>query len=291
MFGIGFDAFFNLMKTFRFLDFLDIVMTSIIIYSFINLIKRTRAIQLVKGVVVLVVASFLSSWLKFVVLSSLLNKFFEFAVITVVIVFQPELRNILEQIGRSKISTKLGGKLYALDSSDLYKRRSCMKEMVESVVSLAGKRTGAIIIFERETKLGDVIDTGTIIKAEPSVPIVENIFFDKSPLHDGAVVIRDNKVYAAGCILPLTKNKKISEHVGTRHRAALGISEISDALVVVVSEETGVISVVLGGVLTRGYTKEHLKNKLDDELIPKRSEENIYSQFLKRFTRSEKHEK
>ena len=291
MFDINFDSFVNLMKTFRFLDFLDIAITSIIIYSFINLVKKTRAGQLVKGIVILSAVSLLSSWLKFVVLSNILNKFFEFAVITIVIVFQPELRSILEQIGRSKFGTKFGGKIYGLDSLSLQKTRTCIKEIVDSAVSLSSKGTGALIILERKTKLGDIIDTGTIIKAEPSVPIIENIFFDKSPLHDGAVVIKDNKIYAAGCILPLTKNKKISEHVGTRHRAALGISEISDAVVVVVSEETGVISVALGGILTRGYTKEHLKNKLDDELIPKIRERKFYPQFLKKIMDSHKNER
>jgi len=291
MFGFSWESFVNLIKTFRFLDFLDILITAFIIYSFINLIKKTRAIELVKGIVILVTAAFFSSVLKFVVLSNILNKFFEFAVITVVIVFQPELRNILEQIGRNKIGTKIGGHIYGADSLELKEKRNCIKEVVEAVITLSNSKTGALIVFERETKLGDIISTGTTVKALPSVPILGNIFFNKSPLHDGAVVIKDSTIYAAGCILPLTKNKNIVDHVGTRHRAALGISEISDALVVVVSEETGNISIALGGILTRGYSKEHLKNKLDDELLPKVYEKSIYFRILEKFKKSRKYEK
>ena len=291
MFGSSWESFVNLIKTFRFLDFLDILITAFIVYSFINLIKKTRAIELVKGIVILVTVAFFSSVLKFVVLSNILNKFFEFAVITLVIVFQPELRNILEQIGRNKIGTKIGGHIYGVDSLELKEKHNCIKEVVEAVITLANSRTGALIVFERETKLGDIISTGTTVKALTSVPILGNIFFNKSPLHDGAVVIKDSTVYAAGCILPLTKNKNIVDHVGTRHRAALGISEISDALVVVVSEETGNISIALGGILTRGYSKEHLKNKLDDELLPKVYEKSIYSRILEKFKKSRKYEK
>lgn len=275
------DSFFSLMRTFRFLDFLDILITAFIIYSIINLIKKNRAMQLVKGIVALVVSSFLASQLKFIMLSNILNKFFEFAVITIVIVFQPELRNVLEQIGRSKLGTKFSNNIYKMDKTRSQKTRECINTLVDAIVSLSLSKTGALIIFERKTKLGDIIDTGTIVKAIPSVPIIGNIFFNKSPLHDGAMVIKENVVYASGCILPLTKNKNIKDYLGTRHRAALGVSEISDALVVVVSEETGNISIALGGVLTRGYTKEHLKNKLDDELIQKKEVGSFYFQLLK----------
>ena len=288
MFGFTLDSFVSLIKTFRFLDLLDILITALIIYSFINLIKKTRAIELVKGIVVLLLVTFFSSLLKLVVLSNILNRFFEFAVITVVVVFQPELRNILEQIGRNKIGFKIGGRIYDTDTLEIRERRNCINEIVEAVVSLSINGTGALIVFERETKLGDVISTGTVVKALPSVPIIGNIFFNKSPLHDGAVIIKDNIVFAAGCILPLTKNKNIVEHVGTRHRAALGISEVSDALVVVVSEETGNVSVALGGVLTRDYSKEHLKNKLDDELLPKICEKNVYSKLLGKLKKNKK---
>lgn len=286
----GIESFFSLMKTFRVSDFLDITITALIIYNCIKLIKKNRAIQLVKGILVLVVSSFIASQLKFVMLGNILNKFFEFAVITVVIVFQPELRNALEQIGRSKLSTKFGNRIYRVDETTIQEQKNCINEIVDAAVTLSLNKTGALIIFERETKLGDIIDTGTTIKAIASVPIIGNIFFNKSPLHDGAMIIKENKVFAAGCILPLTKNKNIMDHIGTRHRAALGISEISDALAVIVSEETGNISVALAGILTRNYTKEHLKNKLDDELLPKVKERKFYSQFIKYIKNRCKHE-
>lgn len=286
----NFNSFISLMKTFTISDFIDIAITSFIIYHFIRIIRETRASQLVKGILILIIAYFLASQLHLVILSNLLNKFFEFAVITVLIVFQPELRSILEQIGRNKLGKKLNPKAYyKYDMVGIKEKKDCINSVVEAVSALQNTKTGALIIFERETKLGDIVDTGTIVKAEPSVSLINNIFFNKAPLHDGAVIIRGDKVYAAGCILPLTKNKSIDPNLGTRHRAALGITEISDAIGVIVSEETGAISVALGGTLTRGYTKEHLKNKLDDLFFSDIEEIDIKKYFVKsirRFTKS-----
>ena len=155
---------------------------------------------------------------------------------------------------------------------------------------LQKSKTGALLIFERETKLGDIVDTGTVINATPSIPLIGNIFFNKAPLHDGALVIRGDKAFAAGCILPLTKNQSISAELGTRHRAALGITEISDAVAVVVSEETGNISLALNGVLTRNYTKEHLKNKLDDLFFSDIEESNVKKQIVNSIRRIIKNE-
>lgn len=286
----NFNSFFSLMKTFTISDFLDIVVTSFLIYHFIRIIRETRASQLVKGILVLIIAYFLSSQMHLVILSNLLNKFFEFAVITILIVFQPELRSILEQIGRNKIGKKLNPKAYyKYDAIGIQEKKDCINSIVESVNVLQSSKTGALIIFERETKLGDIVDTGTIINAEPSVPLIGNIFFNKAPLHDGAVVIRGDKVYAAGCILPLTKNKSIDLNLGTRHRAALGITEISDAVGVIVSEESGAISVAIGGSLIRNCSKEYLKNKLDDLFFSDVEEVDLKRYFIKsirRFTRS-----
>ncbi|MDQ5983338.1 MAG: Cyclic di-AMP synthase CdaA [Eubacteriales bacterium SKADARSKE-1] len=280
------SSFISLMKTFSISDFFDIAITSFIIYSFIKLIRETRASQLVKGILILTIAYFLSYQLKFVMLSNLLNKFFEFAVITVLVVFQPELRRALEQIGRSKIGKHLG--YYKNSFSDLQDTKSCINSVVDAVTILQKTKTGALIIFERETKLGDIIDTGTTINAIPSVSIIGNIFFNKAPLHDGAVIVRDDMIYAAGCVLPLTKNKSVSIDLGTRHRAALGISEISDAVAVVVSEETGIISIAINGVLTRNYTKEHLKNKLDDIFFKEVEEFDFRKQVIKSIRRIKK---
>lgn len=287
------NSFLSLMKTFSISDFFDIAITSFIIYSFIKLIRETRASQLVKGILVLAIAYFLSSQLKFVMLSNLLNKFFEFAVITILVVFQPELRRALEQIGRSKIGKHLGGyrTYYKNSFSDIQDTKSCINSIVDAVSALQKTKTGALIVFERETKLGDIIDTGTIINAIPSISIIGNIFFNKAPLHDGAVIVRDDMIYAAGCVLPLTKNKSISLDLGTRHRAALGISEVSDAIAIVVSEETGTISIAINGILTRNYTKEHLMNKLDDIFFGEIEEFDFRKQFFKSIKRIKNNEK
>ena len=284
---LWFNSFFNLMKTFSITDLFDIIITSFIIYQFIKLIRETRASQLVKGIIVLVVGYFLSSYLNFIMLKNLLNKFFEFAVITFLVVFQPELRNALEQIGRSKIGKKFN---YIATSSNnnfsnVMMLQKCINTIVDSVIALQKPKTGALIILERETKLGDIIDTGTIIDASPSVSLIGNIFFNKAPLHDGAIIIRNKKVYAAGCILPLTGNKSVNPNLGTRHRAALGISENSDAVAIIVSEETGVISLAINGVITRDYNKELLKNKLNDMFFSPTDKINLKKQILKSLKR------
>ena len=287
----NFNSFISLMKTFNFTDFLDIAITSFVIYHFIRIIRETRASQLVKGILILIIAYFLSSQLHFVMLSNLLNKFFEFAVITVLIVFQPELRSILEQIGRNKLGKKLNPRAYyKYDSIGIQEKKDCINAVVDAVSVLQKSKTGALLIFERETKLGDIVDTGTVINATPSIPLIGNIFFNKAPLHDGALVIRGDKAFAAGGILPLTKNQSISAELGTRHRAALGITEISDAVAVVVSEETGNISLALNGVLTRNYTKEHLKNKLDDLFFSDIEESNVKKQIVNSIRRIIKNE-
>ena len=157
--------------------------------------------------------------------------------------------------------------------------------------SFQKSRTGALIVFEKQTRLGDIIDTGTIVDAEPSVQMIGNIFFNKAPLHDGAMVIRDGKVHAAGCILPLTKNNNISAELGTRHRAALGISENSDAVVVVVSEETGNISIAKNGIITRNYTRESLSTALEEELIPKENERSDRIPILAGMMKGKKNER
>lgn len=258
-----FNSFMALMKTFSFFDLIDIIVMSFIIYNFIKLIRETRASQLVKGILILLVAYFFAYQLNLRMVMNMLNNFFQFGIIALLVVFQPELRRALEQLGRSKfsrywLSGNAGGKgIVTFESQE-----ACINSVVDASMDFQKTKTGALIVFERETKLGDVINTGTIVDATPSVPILGNIFFNKAPLHDGAVIIRNGSVYAAGCILPLTKNENISLDLGTRHRAALGISENSDAVCVVVSEETGTISIALDGVITRNYSKDRLKSKL-----------------------------
>lgn len=275
------NAFIVLMKTFTVADLLDIAIMSFIIFSFIKLIRETRASQLVKGIIILLVAYVAAYQFNFRMLSYLLNKFFEFGIIALLVVFQPELRRMLEQIGRSKISrywTSSSPYGYTLSSYQL--QQKCIRAVVDALFLLQQTKTGALVVFERQTKLGDIGNTGTILRAKPSVPIIGNIFFNKAPLHDGAMIVRGAMIYAAGCILPLTKNENIHPDIGTRHRAALGISENSDAIAIVVSEESGTISVAMDGVLTRNYSKDELIHLLEKNLLLDTAEPNVKSQIF-----------
>ena len=275
------NAFIVLMKTFTVADLLDIAIMSFIIFSFIKLIRETRASQLVKGIIILLVAYVAAYQFNFRMLGYLLNKFFEFGIIALLVVFQPELRRMLEQIGRSKISrywTSSSPYGYTLSSYQL--QQKCIRTVVDALFLLQQTKTGALVVFERQTKLGDIGSTGTIIRAKPSVPIIGNIFFNKAPLHDGAMIVRGAMIYAAGCILPLTKNENIHPDIGTRHRAALGISENSDAIAIVVSEESGTISVAMDGVLTRNYSKDELIQFLEKNLLLDTAEPSVKSQII-----------
>ncbi len=259
------NMFLQLLHQFRFTDVLDIILVSFIIYSGIKLVRETRAGQLVKGIVMLLIIWGLSSLFKLYMMETILAYFFQYSLIVLLIIFQPEIRRALEQIGRSEIGRKgfFGG------SSDEKLRllRREINAVVGSAAQMSKSKTGALMVFEMKTKLGDIIDTGTVVNAIPSPPIICNIFFNKAPLHDGAMILRDGMVYAAGCILPLTKNENVAIELGTRHRAAIGMSENSDAVIVVVSEETGQISVVVNGVITRNYTRETLRSELESRIL------------------------
>lgn len=262
------NTLLQMLRQFRFSDALDIILVSFILYNGIKLVRETRAGQLVKGIVILLAVWGLSYALKLYMMETILNYFFQFSFIALLIVFQPEIRRALEQLGRSGIRK---GWVFGLSSGQADERlrlnRRAVNAVVEAAAQMSKQRTGALIVFEMMTKLGDIIDTGTVINAVPSAPIICNVFFNKAPLHDGAMIVRDGMVYAAGCILPLTKNSKVSIELGTRHRAALGMSELSDAVIVVVSEETGQISVVINGVITRNYTRETLRSELEAHIL------------------------
>ena len=263
------NDFLSIIKTIEIRDIIDILAIALIIFGLIKLVRETRAIQLLKGVVVLFVIYFISSLLGFVMLSSLLRTFFEASVILIVVIFQPEIRKALEQMGRNKTWKKYI-KIFANHGKDDEWKKAVEKSIIDAAdtaLLFSRSRTGALLVFERETKLSDIATTGTIIDAEPSVALFGNIFFNKAPLHDGASIIRDGKLFAAGCILPLTDNNNVDINLGTRHRAALGISEQSDAVVLVVSEETGIISLAINGFLMRNFTRDMLVDKLKELLI------------------------
>ncbi len=269
-FSAFFDAIYSMfnqivfaVSNFSFFDLIDILIVAFIVYKAVEFLRESRAGQLIKGILILLVISVLANLFGLVSLKWLLEKLFDYALIAVVVVFQPELRRALEKVGRSSFATIAKGQFSDNGSEKI---DSCIAAVCKSVVTMADKKIGALIVFERDTMLGEIANTGTLINADSSSEMIGNIFFPKSPLHDGAMIIRGDKILAAGCILPLTANNDINSQLGTRHRAAIGMSENSDAVVVVVSEETGTISVAMNGVITRDYNSVTLKEVLIREL-------------------------
>ena len=276
------DNFLAVLRTFRLKDAVDILAIGLGIFYLIKLLKETRAVQVVKGIFVLIMLYGIANICEFTMLTSMLNKFFEFAVLVLFILFQPELRKMLEQIGRSNYTYRHLRSVFADQSSEeqITKQKKNIAIFVDSIVKLSEKKTGALIVFERRSRLGDIATTGTIIGAIPSEMLIGNIFYNKAPLHDGAMIVREGSIYAAGCILPLTKNEGVDDNLGTRHRAALGMSEESDAVVLVVSEETGSISIALNGMLERDYTREKLLNDLIGLLVDEKNDSSEKFSFL-----------
>lgn len=270
----------SIAMNFQFKDAVDIIIVAFLIYGVVKLVRETRAGQLIKGLFLLVILFIISSYFNLVMVSRVLAYFFQFAFVAILIVFQPEIRKALEQVGRNNVGQSIAAVVTGRDRSyDRAQIRKAINAVVDGVGILQQLKMGALIVFERKTKLGDIIETGTQINCEPSGQIVGNIFFNKAPLHDGAMIIRDGMIHAAGCILPLTKNTSVSAELGTRHRAALGVSEESDAVVVVVSEETGQISVAVNGVLARRFTRDTLRDVLEGYLIPQEEASTVRRKF------------
>ena len=270
----------SIAMNFQFKDAVDIIIVAFLIYGVVKLVRETRAGQLVKGLFLLVVLFIISSYFNLVMVSRVLAYFFQFAFVAILIVFQPEIRKALEQVGRNNVGQSIAAVVTGRDRSyDRAQIRKAINAVVDGVGILQQLKMGALIVFERKTKLGDIIETGTQINCEPSGQIVGNIFFNKAPLHDGAMIIRDGMIHAAGCILPLTKNTSVSAELGTRHRAALGVSEESDAVVVVVSEETVQISVAVNGVLACRFTRDTLRDVLEGYLIPQEEASTVRRKF------------
>ena len=272
---------------FRIRDAIDILIVAFVIYKAIGFFKETRAKVLIKGLLVLLGIWFVAQWFDLISIKWLLMKFFDYAIIAVAIIFQPELRHALERMGHSKLGNlgSFGGTQTTADSEVIKKS---IDEVCKSCATMQEQKIGALIVFERSTPLGEVTATGTLVDANVSQELVGNIFYPKSPLHDGGMVIKDCRVAAAGCILPLTSNNELSKALGTRHRAAVGMSETSDAVVVVVSEETGVISVCANGVIKRDYNQMSLRERLYKELITVEDEgkKNLFSRLFGKKDRS-----
>lgn len=271
------EFFQNVFVGFRLIDVLDIVIVAYLVYKILGFIQETRAQQLVRGLVVLGIVFFLSDFLNLYLLNWLLRNFVTMGLFALIVLFQPELRRGLEQLGRRNI---VSGQFRSLDKENAIE---VVKEIVAAVDDFSATRTGALIVFERETMLNDIIETGTIVDARISVRLLGNLFYEGSPLHDGAVIIRGNRIHAASCVLPLTEKKNIGRNLGTRHRAGLGVSEVSDALVIVVSEETGVISVAENGNFRRFMDLKSVEKILLGVYMPQEET------FRERMTRTLKH--
>ena len=260
-------AFFSLISTIELKDIIDVGVLAYIIYLLLKLIRETRAGQLVKGILLLVAGYFLSGFFDLRVLHYILGKALDIGLIAMIVLFQPELRRVLEKFGRTKFGIQLLG-LGSVGGDIKQKWDNAIEAICDSCVELSASCTGALRVCERQTKLGEQIETGTILNALPSKEVFGNIFYPKTPLHDGAVIMREGMILAAACFLPKPQNDAaINKKLGSRHRAAIGMSENSDAVVIVVSEETGQISVAMNGVLTRDYTREKLKETLEKEIF------------------------
>ncbi len=261
-------SFFSKLPSLNFglTDALDIILVAFILYNGIKLIRETRAFQLVKGLLFLGVIYLLISQFEMQASSYIFRLIFQNIFIILIILFQQEIRQVIERLGKSKF-TSLS---YFFKGSNVANNEIVSEAVIETakaVQRMSESKTGSLIVFEKEMLLGDVIKTGTAVDAKISHELIGNVFFPKSPLHDGAAVVRDGRLLCAGCVLPLTKNEEISSDLGTRHRAALGISEQSDAFVVVTSEETGIISVALKGDLKRHLTEAELREMLLNYLL------------------------
>lgn len=248
--------FLQIVRNFRILDVIDIAIVAYVLYKLFMLIRETRAEQLLKGLLVLLVSLKVSEWLGLYTINWILRNTVTLGLIALLIVFQPELRRALEQIGRGRFFSK---SVLSMGEEELTRM---VNEVTRAVNLLSKNKTGALIVIEGETKLNEIVETGVLIEGYLSAELLLNIFMPKSPLHDGAVIIRNGKLEAAGCFLNLTDNPNISKELGTRHRAAIGMSEGSDSLVVVVSEETGTISIAQGGKLSRFLDIKTVRERL-----------------------------
>ena len=263
----SFFSAFNQFRTISFIDIIDILIVAYIIYRIMKLLKDTSAERLIKGIIILVGIMLLASMLHLTMISWLLQQALNVGLFAIVVVFQPELRRLLEQIGKGNFSRLI----VPADAPD--EVESMITATVSACADMSRTKTGALIVFERRERLGEIISTGTMVDAAPSAELIKNIFFKNSPLHDGAMIVRAGRVCAARCVLPLSGNQSLSRDLGTRHRAAVGMSESADSVLVVVSEETGSISVAIGGMLKRHLSPDMLRKLLENELLDSEKQE------------------
>ena len=266
-------------------DVIDMLIMAFVIYKVILLIRRTSSGEVAKGILLLVAALWVSSFLRLYTVNFLLSKVVEWGVLALVILFQPEIRRFLEQVGRSSL-----GKVFA-QREERNELDSAITQTVEAYTSLSRSKTGALMVFERKNMLDDAIKTGTALDCTVNAELLKNIFWNKAPLHDGAVIVRSGRIAGAGCMLPMSGNVNLSRDLGMRHRAGIGASEQTDAVVAIVSEETGSISVAVGGMLKRHLSPDTLERLLRNELLPEQEQEEEPKFKLSNLLRSRKGEK
>lgn len=260
----AFENVKNYLQLISVADIIDVLIMTFIIYKLLVLIRKTQAARVLKGIVLLVVALAIASFAGLNVINFLLSNTLQLGLIALLVLFQPELRRMLETVGGSGSLAKIIGKGDE-NSGDM---ENVIAQVVSATSTLSQQKIGMLLVFERSIRLDEVVKTGTVIDSAVTSMLIRNIFFPKAALHDGATIIRDGRMLAAGCVLPLTTNNNLSPDLGTRHRAGVGVSEVSDAVVVIVSEETGSVSVAIGGMLKRHLKSDTLAALLRNELMP-----------------------
>ena len=278
-------ALFQQVTNMQWSDILDIIIVAYLIYRILPLLRSASTMRIFKAVITLIVCAWLTGVLELYTISYLLNQILAVGVLAVVILFQPELRRMLDHIGSIKLSDFLGGK------KETAEMETVISQTVLACEVMSRQKIGALIVFERENKLDEFFKAGTLIDGQASEQLIRNIFFPKAALHDGAMIVRDGRVAAAGCVLPLSDSTRLSLDLGTRHRAGVGMSEASDAVVVIVSEETGTISVAVGGMLKRHLAPQTLERLLRNELCPEqeeKKEENLVVRLRQKLRQGEK---
>ena len=283
----GFQEFVQQVARMNWSDYLDIMIVAYLLYRILPLIRTTGTARVAKAVVGIIIVAALTEALNLYTLSFILNQFLQIGLIALVVLFQPELRRMLDHLGNMRIRKFFGTEKPGAEMAPV------IAQTVMACEVLSRERVGALIVFERENLLDEYFKTGTMIDGQVSEQLIRNIFFPKASLHDGAMIIRDGRVAAAGCVLPLSNSNRLSADLGTRHRAGVGMSEASDAVVIIVSEETGTISVAVGGMLKRHLAPQTLERLLRNELCPEEptAEENLVVRLRQKLTKKKEEEK
>lgn len=268
---------FDFLSTIQLNDIVDILIVAYLIYRIIGLIRKTSSYNLAKGLALVLLCLWLSGILKLTMINYILKKTVEIGLIALVIIFQPELRKLLAKMGSSSFSAIFSGRTQNIPETE-----AVINQTVLACEQMSATKTGALIIFEKGFSLNDIVTTGTVIDADVTAELLKNIFYPKAPLHDGALIIRNNRICSAGCVLPLTNKTNLSKDLGMRHRAGIGISEQSDALVIIVSEETGAISVAAEGMLKRNLNRDTFDQLLRRELLIEETAKKKPSDYFER---------